>query len=889
MPLQIRRGTEQERQSLSSPLALGEPLWVSDTHQLFVGDGTTATNMLSSITSYASSGGSFVGELKGSVYADDSSLLVDSVGAKLLGTHDGILNGSVNTSDGLTTIINGSNGYITTSQITATQQYSTTVQLGSTVSPTGSATIYNESNPFLKLYSTTANTNPIITFNASNGTSASPTAIVAGDLLGGLSFNGYTSGSTYGPSVVLSAVADADVANNSLPGRFLVTATSTNGLSTKTLSFDSSGNLTATKFIGDLVGNASSATIGIGTRVYDDAADRDASIMPGDLTIGMLAMLLDDGFGESVTQHYTSNGWDTFSGVRFTNSHELSQLVSDATGTGISNVGLAVFNDSPVLITPDLGVATATSLNNITFTTPINPATFTLASGSTLATIGAHSTTLTVTATTALTLPVSGTVLSTDSSVDSDKLTGTIPSTVLGNSSVYIGTTDVALNRATGMLTVADLNTDGYAGGLKTSSGSVSVSASAAPTVNQVLVATSGTVAAWATPNLASFTGTITMAQASAAIVGRPVLLLDFANAKSLDSRITFTRATSATYYDSNGTLKTATLGEPRFDHDPVTGYPLGLLIEEQRVNLLNFSQSFLTTGGAQNNWVDATMTRTSTTNLAPDGTATALLLTAAAANATMKSTAVAGSSAERTFSVFLKRSVGTGDFEYTLDNGTTWIAQAITTSWARYTFPATTANQQVGFRIALSGNAIFVWGAQLEAGSFATSYIKTTTSTATRDADNAVITGTNFSSWYNQSEGTILAKVDSLYSSSSATEQTIVALNDGTTNNYQRITRVNATSRFYVKNTTTDVDLSGNAFTTGTSAIAVSYKLNDFSYTSDGIVAITDTTSVVPTETAMSIGSWLGTNTYLNGHILKLAYFAKRISDANNQAITTV
>ena len=64
--------------------------------------------------------------------------------------------------------------------------------------------------------------------------------------------------------------------------------------------------------------------------------------------------------------------------------------------------------------------------------------------------------------------------------------------------------------------------------------------------------------------------------------------------------------------------------------------------------------------------------------------------------------------------------------------------------------------------QLAYSGDGtsgIYLWGAQLEAGSFATSYIPTVASQVTRAADVAVMTGTNFSSWYNQSEGTILSQ----------------------------------------------------------------------------------------------------------------------------------
>ena len=57
--------------------------------------------------------------------------------------------------------------------------------------------------------------------------------------------------------------------------------------------------------------------------------------------------------------------------------------------------------------------------------------------------------------------------------------------------------------------------------------------------------------------------------------------------------------------------------------------------------------------------------------------------------------------------------------------------------------------------------SGIYIWGAQLEEGSFVTSYIKTTGASATRSADNASITGENFSSWYRQDEGSIYIEAE--------------------------------------------------------------------------------------------------------------------------------
>jgi len=60
-----------------------------------------------------------------------------------------------------------------------------------------------------------------------------------------------------------------------------------------------------------------------------------------------------------------------------------------------------------------------------------------------------------------------------------------------------------------------------------------------------------------------------------------PSLLLDFANVRTLDPRITFARASSATYFDQFGVLRSAANNVARFDHDPVTG--VGLIRHQAR------------------------------------------------------------------------------------------------------------------------------------------------------------------------------------------------------------------------------------------------------------------------------------------------------------------
>ena len=213
-------------------------------------------------------------------------------------------------------------------------------------------------------------------------------------------------------------------------------------------------------------------------------------------------------------------------------------------------------------------------------------------------------------------------------------------------------------------------------------------------------------------------------------------LNLDFTKMSALDSRFTYTRSTTATYINSSGYVASAAINEARFECDATTLAAKGLLIEGAATNLLNFSETFATTGGTNNNWADTNLTRTSTNNTSPRNDATALQITASAANGTIISSAAMGTSAARTLSVWLRRVTGTGNIQYTLDNGSTYTTQAITAVWVRYTFAVTTAAQRVGFRIVTSADAIEIWGVQLETGTGASSYIPTTTAQVTKAAD---------------------------------------------------------------------------------------------------------------------------------------------------------
>jgi hypothetical protein len=280
----------------------------------------------------------------------------------------------------------------------------------------------------------------------------------------------------------------------------------------------------------------------------------------------------------------------------------------------------------------------------------------------------------------------------------------------------------------------------------------------------------------------------------------KPSLNLDFANTEALDPRITFTRASSATYYDGVTTAKA----------------------EE---NLLLRSQDYSAT------WTVTNLTPV-TGKTAPDTTSTATEFTATAANAVLTQgfTAIAGS---YTFSVFLRRVTGSGDIQIAADNGT-WTTKAITGTWARYDVTQTVAagSKTAGVRVVTDTDAIEVWGAQLEQRDAVTSYTATTTQQITNYIPVLLTAATNAPRFdHNPTTGESLGLLieeqrtnlfpysedfaDAAWSKtrSSITSNTIVAP-DGTLTGDKLVEDTTATSTHFVSD---NVNLIANTFYTAT------------------------------------------------------------------------
>ena len=310
-----------------------------------------------------------------------------------------------------------------------------------------------------------------------------------------------------------------------------------------------------------------------------------------------------------------------------------------------------------------------------------------------------------------------------------------------------------------------------------------------------------------------------------------PALSINFTTG-ALDARITFARASSATRTNSSGVIESVSSNTARFDYDPSTLAAKGLLIEEARTNL------FL------NSTIDGA-------NLATQN----VTVTAQAYTISFYGTGTIELSGAHTASV-----VGTGAYPS---------RKTLTFTPSAGTLTCT-----------VTGTVQY---AQIEAGSFASSYIPTAGATVTRAADVATMTGTNFSSWYNQSEGTFVVDYQSFSNGTGANPYVYGAYTTG----LGAFAGVRlATSQY---NTSAGLmAISPTIANTNSNTIGIAYKAGaSQTATSVNGGAVTTGTLTPPTVNVLAIGGLEGAIYYFSGHILTLSYYNTRKANADLQALT--
>ena len=188
------------------------------------------------------------------------------------------------------------------------------------------------------------------------------------------------------------------------------------------------------------------------------------------------------------------------------------------------------------------------------------------------------------------------------------------------------------------------------------------------------------------------------------------------------------------------------------------------------------------------------------------------------------------------------------------------------------------------------NGKTLNAWGLHIEKSPIATSYIPTTTGTATRFADN--ISLTNASSLIGQTEGTLFVEVDwrNVYTQN----PTLLSLNNDTAANRIEIYLVNTDQlRMVIRSNNVDQTAQGESATayTGIQKIAFAYKQNDCELYRNGASISTDTTvdlSSLATLTNVDFGQWFNADRQANMWIRAVALYTSRLTDAQCIDLTT-
>ena len=372
--------------------------------------------------------------------------------------------------------------------------------------------------------------------------------------------------------------------------------------------------------------------------------------------------------------------------------------------------------------------------------------------------------------------------------------------------------------------------------------------------------------------------------------------------------------------------LLTAPINSPRFDFNPTTGESLGLLIEQSSTNLITYSQLF-------NNavWVNFRSSITPSADIAPDGTQTAQLLiedttTTNSHGCANYGVATVTSGQQYTFSAEVKAwtrnyvtlygdvsnsRLGNG-VQFSLIDGTvtrntsSWVTTStnLGNGWWRFSFTATAVSSGnaysalfIGSTVSASadgtdrytGNGysgIYIWGAQLEALAFPTSYIPTTSAQVTRASDNASMTGTNFSSWYNQGQGTLYTALTSKINDGAFFISAFVSIDNGATGYFAWVGRTaydNGFRYFTTSNNGSVTTLMQNI----PQQTIFSYTPSSLSYSTNGssVGNIANTGNIVPNK--LSIGSQGAFYNPMTGYIKKLAYYPQALTSAQLQSLT--
>ena len=394
----------------------------------------------------------------------------------------------------------------------------------------------------------------------------------------------------------------------------------------------------------------------------------------------------------------------------------------------------------------------------------------------------------------------------------------------------------------------------------------------------------------------------------------------------------TFARGSVATRINAQGLIENVASGQSRLDYPMIDGVQKGCphhILEPARTNLVKYSESF-----SQSYWAKTRASITSNSTISPDGSSNASKLIEDTANGShflLVQPVYTTSSVNNvvSLSLFAKKSErdlqiqsfasGGGEnpkLNFDLTNGTatsvgtgatpTFSIQSFGNDWFRcsLTYTVSQSNSGVRFYISMVNNnsssyqgdgssGFYIWGAQLEIGSFPTSYIPTSgqSSGVTRSAETA--NGAGNASTFNDSEGVLFAEFNTL--SINPASSRYIGISNGSADNRIAIRQPsgadNQVSFFAVVGGSVQVNLTHTLNILNFNKIAVKYKVNDFALWVNGVEVLTDTSGSVPAEgtfNKLDFANFNGSSLPFEGNTKQVQYFDSAIADTQLEQLTS-
>jgi len=341
-----------------------------------------------------------------------------------------------------------------------------------------------------------------------------------------------------------------------------------------------------------------------------------------------------------------------------------------------------------------------------------------------------------------------------------------------------------------------------------------------------------------------------------------------------------FTRNSSATRVNSQGLIEDITANLPRIDYTGGVGH---WLFEPQSTNLIPYSENF-----SQSNWIKQAAVILTPNQPSPDGGNNAYKVQGTIGSSYILDGGF-GATTPQSRSIYMR--ADTNGVVYSLgDNQSNQIN--VTTEWQRFELQEV-SNSFYALDFRGSGvtlDSVYIYGAQLEQLSYATSYIPTNGSTVTRLQDAAF--GAGSTSLINSTEGVLYAEIAALADDNIKKD---ISLSDGTTSNRIILRYSNQSNKIeyiVVGGGAIQAIMDISSFNIlNYLKIAIKWKLNYFALWINGVEVRTDTVGVtfpVDTLNQLNFDNSITLEPFF-GKTKCVAVFKEALTDAELTCLTTI